>query len=104
LFMNFDPVTELHSADYLGEPFETPQAPPAALGAHPELEDHGEHAVTRQAPLRSVGAMAHGREGGFDGVGSAQVNPVLGRKVVAARSLARHSTALGYFASKVAMN
>src|SRR5713226_6329997 len=85
--LHFNSVAEGHSADHFGEPFETPQPPPTALGAHAELEDHREHSVARQAPFGSVGTVAHGRKGGLDGVGGSQVNPVLGREVVEGEQL-----------------
>src|SRR5215475_13606711 len=44
--------------------------------------DHGERGPVRQTTLRSDGAVAHGGEGAFDGVGRPQVFPVLGREVV----------------------
>jgi hypothetical protein len=47
-----------------------------------QFEDHRECRLVGQAALRSDGAVAHGGEGAFDGVGRPQVFPVLGREVV----------------------
>jgi hypothetical protein len=55
---------------------------PAFLCALEQLEDHGERGPVGQTALRSDGAVAHGGEGAFNGIGSPQVFPVLGREVV----------------------
>ena len=58
LFMNVDPVAELHTVDYFGEPPEAAQSTPIALGDHAQLEDHAEHAVAGEAAFTSRCASA----------------------------------------------
>src|ERR1700731_565252 len=55
---------------------------PAFLCALDQFEDHRERGPVRQTALRSDGAVAHGGEGAFDGVGRPQAFPMLGREVV----------------------
>ena len=47
-----------------------------------QLEDHGERRHAAEAALGLGGPEAHGRKGAFDGIGGANVLPVLGREVV----------------------
>jgi hypothetical protein len=42
---------------------------PAFLRALEQFEDHRERRPVGQAPLRSDGAVAHGSEGAFNGIG-----------------------------------
>jgi hypothetical protein len=56
--------------------------PPLALGGLSELEDHGQAGDPRAGTLGPGGTQAHRSEGGFDGVGGAQVQPVLSGEVV----------------------
>jgi hypothetical protein len=79
---HFDPIPELDSLDDFGEPFEAAQSSPTALGGLPELVDHGEHPVARQAALGAVGPVPNGGEARLSDVAAANVNPVLGRKFV----------------------
>ena len=60
----------------------TVETAPAFVRALDQFEDHRERGLVRQAALRSDGAVAHGGEGAFDGVGGPLVFPVLGREVV----------------------
>jgi hypothetical protein len=55
---------------------------PAFLCSLEQFEDHCERGPVRQAALRSDGAVTHGGEGAFNGIGSPQVFPVFGREVV----------------------
>jgi hypothetical protein len=47
-----------------------------------QFDDHCERGPVGQTALRSDRAVAHGGEGAFNGFGSPQVFPVLGREVV----------------------
>ncbi len=47
-----------------------------------QLESHRQHAGARHAAPRLGGAQSHRREGRFEGVGGAQVQPVLSRKII----------------------
>jgi hypothetical protein len=60
---------------------------PAGLGGLDQLEGHGQAGGPRAWPLGDLGAMPHGGEGAFDGVGRAQVDPVLGREIVEGQQL-----------------
>ena len=52
------------------------------IGLAQELEDHGQHRLAAAVAFGLPGAMAHGGESAFDGVGRPQVGPVFGREVV----------------------
>ena len=58
------------------------QAAPLLAGRLAQLEDHGERRHAAEAALGLGGPEAHGRKGAFDGIGGANVLPVLGREVV----------------------
>ena len=49
--------------------------------AFDELEGHGQAGRSRPRSLGHLGPKPHGGEGGLDGVGGPQVDPVLGREV-----------------------
>lgn len=83
----FDTVDELYALDEFGQLVVAVEAALALLGRLGELEDHGERGLVREAALRSDRAMAHGRKRALDGVGGAQVLPMLGREVVERRRL-----------------
>ena len=78
----FDTVDELYTLDELGQLVMPVEAAPALLGRLGEFEDHGERRLVGEAALRAHGSMPHGGKAAFDGVGGAQVLPVLGREVV----------------------
>jgi hypothetical protein len=52
------------------------------LGLGTEFEDHGQGCDARAASFGSLGAESDRGKGRFNGIGSAQMRPVLGRKVV----------------------
>ena len=58
------------------------QAAPLLAGRLAQLEDHGERRHAAEAAFGLGGPEAHGRKGAFDGIGGANVLPVLGREVV----------------------
>jgi class 3 adenylate cyclase len=91
-FTKFDDIMANHRLENLRRS-EMPISPLAAyqnpiartqssLRGLKQFEDHRECRLVGQAALRSDGAVAHGGEGAFDGVGRPQVFPVLGREVV----------------------
>ena len=47
-----------------------------------DWHSHGERGHAREAALGLGGPEAHGRKGAFNGIGGANVLPVLGREVV----------------------
>ena len=55
---------------------------PAGLGGLDELKCHGQPGRPRSRPAGDLGPVSYGPESGFNGVGGAQVNPVLGGVVV----------------------
>jgi hypothetical protein len=55
---------------------------PVLLCFEGELEHHREGALPREGALHPSGAVTQRREGGLDGIGRADVEPVLGREVV----------------------
>ncbi len=58
------------------------QAAPLLAGRLAQLEDHSEGRLAAEAALGPGGPEAHGRKGAFNGIGGANVLPVLGREVV----------------------
>src|ERR1700750_117298 len=79
---DLDPVVECHTKNEFWQLVVAIETAPAFLCALDQFEDHGERGPVRQTTLRSDGAVAHGGEGAFDGVGRPQVFPVIGREVV----------------------
>ena len=51
---------------------------PLAFGLAQELKDHGQRRLAAAIAFGLPGAMAHGGESAFDGVGRPQVGPVFG--------------------------
>ena len=78
----FDSVDELYADDQLGQLVVSVEAAPTVLCRLGEFEDHGERRLVGEASLGSHGTVSHGGECAFDGVGGAQMLPMLGGKVV----------------------
>ena len=53
---------------------------PLAFGLAQELEDHGQRRLAAAVAFGLPGAMAHGGESAFDGIGRPQVGPVFGQE------------------------
>ena len=81
-FINLDSVLEFHPFDDLGQPVRSVQPAPGSLGAEGEFEDHGGGGFPGETASGLGGAQPHRGEGRFDGVGGADVNPVLRWKIV----------------------
>src|SRR5436190_13787069 len=79
---DLDPVVECHTENEFWQLVVAIETAPTFLRGLEQFEDHGERRPVGQATLRSDGAMAHGSEGAFNGIGRSQVFPVLGREVV----------------------
>jgi hypothetical protein len=79
---DLDPIVECHTENEFWQLVVAIEPTPAFLRGLKQFEDHRECRLVGQAALRSDGAVAHGGEGAFDGVGRPQVFPVLGREVV----------------------
>ena len=76
----FDSVDELYADDQLGQLVVSVEAAPTVLCRLGEFEDHGERRLVGEASLGSHGTVSHGGECAFDGVGGAQMLPMLGGK------------------------
>ena len=61
--------------------------PPSGLGRLDQLVGHGQTGGPRARSLGHLGAQPHGGEGGLDGVGGLQMDPVLGREGVEGEQL-----------------
>src|SRR5437879_1771430 len=79
---DLDPVVECHTENEFWQLVVSVEPSPAFLCALKQFEDHCEGGRVGQAALRSDRAVAHSGEGAFNGIGSPQVFPVLGREVV----------------------
>ncbi len=55
---------------------------PSLAGRLAELEDHGKRGPAAEAAFGLGGPEPHGLKGAFNGIGGANVLPVLGREVV----------------------
>ena len=58
------------------------EASPGLLRAVDQLEHRGERGLVREASLRADRPVPHGRESAFNGIGGAQVLPMLRREIV----------------------
>src|SRR5206468_4905118 len=67
---DLDPIVECHTKNEFWQLVVAIETAPAFLCALDQFEDHGERGLVRQTILRSDGAVAHGGEGAFDGVGN----------------------------------
>ena len=65
---DLDPVVEFHTANEFWQMIVSVEPSPTFLCALEQLEDHGERGPVGTA-LRSDGAVAHGGEGAFNGIG-----------------------------------
>ena len=81
---NLHPVDELYTEDDFRQLIGTVQPAPIFLCGLGELEDHSERSLVRETPLGAHRSVADGRERAFDGIGRAQMLPVLGREVIEA--------------------
>ena len=75
-------ISEFDTLDDLTEPVGVVQAAPMTLGRFDQLEDHGERGITGQASSGLVGPQSDRRERALDGIGAADMLPMLGREVV----------------------
>lgn len=80
--MGFDSVDEWGSLDHVGEQLGAVQEPPAPLSGLHQLEDHGEARLSRAVSFGAAMPQSDRGERALDGIGRAQVTPVLGREVV----------------------
>ncbi len=78
---DLDAVLESDALDDFRQLVFALQAPPCSCCRHDELEHHQLGGFCRQRSLRAHGAMTHGRDHALDRVRSAQMVPMLGRKV-----------------------
>jgi hypothetical protein len=69
---DLDPVVEFHTENEFWQMIVSVEPSPTFLCALEQLEDHGERGPVGQTALRSDGAVAHGGEGAFNGIGSPQ--------------------------------
>src|SRR6478609_977020 len=79
---DLDPVVECHTKNEFWQLVVAIETTPAFVRGLKQFEDHRERRPVGQATLRSDGAVAHGGEGAFNGIGRPQVFPVLGGEVV----------------------
>ena len=80
--LGFESVDELNSGNHVGQELGAIEEPPfLGRGLH-QFEDHREASHAGAVALGSPMSQPDGGECAFDGVGGAQVNPVLGREVV----------------------
>src|SRR3954454_13451496 len=79
---DLDAVTEPDTPNDLRQQVLALQPAPGFGGRHDELEDHQPGGVLRQRALGPHRAVPDGGEHALDGVGGAQMVPVLGREVV----------------------
>jgi hypothetical protein len=73
-------VDEANALDQFTESLDRGDPVPALLGFERELQHHGESAVLGEGALHSLGAVAQRGERELDGVGGADMQPVLGRE------------------------
>ena len=76
------PIGELHTLDDFWQLIMAVEASPGLLRAVDQLEHHGERGLVREASLRADRPVPHGRESAFNGIGGAQVLPMLRREIV----------------------
>ena len=76
------PVNEAHALDQFTESLDRGDSPPVLLCFETELQHHRERAVLGEGALHPLGAMTQCGERGLDGVGGANILPMLRGKII----------------------
>ena len=74
-------ILERNAFNHVREVFKAPNSEPAFLGTFNQLEDQCQDGVLGDTASGLVGSEADGGEGGFNGIGSAKMRPMLSGEI-----------------------